>query len=695
MKRLLVLLILLVAANYFIAKTIDYVSGSTTDSDSVFVLQPAQHHPMESQLINSIINRYHYNRIIYTDSLSSAVYDRYLKTLDNGKLYFLADDIKEFEINRFAFLDFIRRGELEIPFNMFNRLILRVDERYTDIKKILENEFDYSIDEEYGYKREDAPWAENKEELFELWRKRIKNDALNLKLTGKEWESIQETLTKRYSNYRKALRQYKSEDVFQLVMNAFTQTLDPHSNYLSPITSENFRINMSLSLEGIGAQLQTVDDYTKVAEIVPGGPAHKSGLLKRDDRIIAVAQGDDGEMVDVIGWRITDVVQLIRGPKESVVRLLILPAKDGVNAVPTEIRIVRDKVILEEQSAKKSLIEVENDGKQKKIGVISIPTFYTNLGSAEGEFKSTTIDVKKLLDELKAEKVDGVIIDLRNDGGGSLTEAIELTGLFIEGGPVVQVRHSDGKVDVGEDPEPRIAYEGPLAVLVNRYSASASEIFAGAIQDYGRGIIIGEQTFGKGTVQNLIDLNRILPSAKNDYGQVKLTVAKYYRINGGSTQHKGIEPDIKFPSFADAKEHGEGSESSALPWDQIEPTAYTTFSDLSIVFPKLLAKHEARIKENFEFDYLLEDIDEYKITLNRTSISLNEAVRQKEKDEREERRFQRENERRKLKGLQLIDKSDLPEEQDEADEEEDDLKNDFLLNESANILADFIAMKES
>ncbi len=690
MKRLFVLIILLAAANYFIAKTIDFVSGSSPDTDSVFVLQPEQHHAMESQLINTIINRYHYNRIQYNDSLSSAVYDRYLKTLDNGKLYFLADDIEEFESERFAFLDYIRKGDLSVPFNIFNRLITRVDERHSDIKRILENEFDYTIDEEYEYKREDALWAENKEELFELWRKRIKNDALNLRLADKEWDSIHETLTKRYSNYRKALRQYKSEDVFQLVMNAFTQTLDPHSNYLSPITSENFKINMSLSLEGIGAQLQTEDDYTKVAEIIPGGPAHKSGLLKRDDRIIAVAQDDDGDMVDVIGWRITDVVQLIRGPKESVVRLMILPAKDGVNAVPTEIRIVRDKVILEEQSAKKSLIEVENDGKQKKIGVISIPTFYTNLGGSEGEFKSTTVDVKKLLEELKSEKVDGVIIDLRNDGGGSLTEAIELTGLFINGGPVVQVRHSDGKVDIGEYPEPRITYDGPLAVLVNRYSASASEIFAGAIQDYGRGIVIGERTFGKGTVQNLIDLNRLLPSAKNSYGQVKLTVAKYYRINGGSTQNKGVEPDIKFPSFADAKEHSEGSESSALPWDQIEPTAYTTFSDLSKVIPKLIAKHEARIKDNFEFDYLLEDIEEYKITRNRTSVSLNESVRKQEKEEREERRFQRENERRKLKGLQLIDKSELPE---ESEEEEDEEQNDPLLNESSNILADYIAIK--
>ncbi|MEO8400162.1 MAG: carboxy terminal-processing peptidase, partial [Ignavibacteriaceae bacterium] len=525
-------------------------------------------------------------------------------------------------------------------------------------------------------------------ELNEIWRKRVKNDALSLKLAGKDWKSTSKTLKKRYDNFRKNIVQYSSEDVFQLIMNSYSEALDPHTNYLSPISSDNFKIDMSLSLEGIGAQLQQDDDYTKVNEIIPGGPAFKSNLLHRDDKITGVAQGEEGEMVDVIGWRLTDVVQLIRGPKGTIVRLQILEAEDGPNALPQEIKIVRDKVKLEEQSAKKDVIEIKNDNHAYKLGVISIPKFYADFEAQQKgvkDYKSTTRDVKNLIGELKKENVDGLIIDLRNNGGGALNEAIDLTGLFIKDGPVVQVKSADGKVDVGDDPDPQIYYEGPLAVLVNRFSASASEIFTGAIQDYGRGIIIGEQTYGKGTVQNLIDLNRVIPNQQEKMGQLKLTIAKYYRINGGSTQNKGVIPDIGFPSAFDSKDFGESSEPSALPWDQINSTQFKPYADISKLIPILLQKHKERFEKSLEFDYLNEDIEEYKQSREKQFVSLNEEVRRKEKDELEEKRFQRENERRKLKGLTLLKKG-------EKSVENKDNQDDYLLKECSYILSDFISM---
>ncbi len=550
---------------------------------------------------------------------------------------------------------------------------------------MLDKEFDFTIDEQYQIKREDSPWPKDENELNEIWRKKIKNDALTSKLTGKDWETTSSNLKKRYQNFQKNVLQYKSEDVFQLIMNSYTEALDPHTNYLSPITSDNFKIDMSLSLEGIGAQLQQDDDYTKVNEIIPGGPAFKSNLLHRNDKIIGVGQDDDGEMVDVIGWRITDVVQLIRGPKGSTVRLQILETEDGAGALPKEIKIVRDKVKLEEQSAKKDVIDIKDGNKSYKIGVISIPKFYADFDAQQKgvkDFKSTTRDVKNLIAELKKEEVDGIIIDLRNNGGGALNEAIDLTGLFIKDGPVVQVKSADGKIDVGDDPDPEIVYSGPLAVLVNRFSASASEIFTGAIQDYGRGIVVGEQTYGKGTVQNLIDLNRVIPNQKEKLGQLKLTIAKYYRINGGSTQNKGVVPDIEFPSAFDAKDFGESSEPSALPWDQINPTNYKKYNNISELIPELLKKHKERFDKSPEYDYLKEDIEEYREARDKQFVSLNEEVRKKEKNELEEKRFQRENERRKLQGLTLLKKGEKP--------SEDAEKNDAILNETGHILADLI-----
>lgn len=654
--------------------------------DTLKLLEPQEYHPTEEQLITSILTRYHYKSFNLDDSLSKVIYDRYLESLDNGKNYFLNSDIESFKKNEFNIDDFLLKGEVQFFYDVFNVYLARLNKRVDFIDSLLNKEFDYSLDENFQFDRDKAEWAKDENELNEIWRKRLKNDALTYKLNGKDWSFIQKTLKKRYKNFAQFLNQYNSEDVFQLAMNSFTQALDPHTNYFSSETSDNFKIDMSLSLEGIGARLQTEDDYTKIVEVIPGGPAAKSELLNADDKIVGVAQNEDGEFEDVIGWRINDVVKLIRGPKGTLVRLQIIPSGSELNSKPKEISLVRDKIKLEDQAAKSNVLEILDEGKPFKIGVIDIPKFYNDFEgqrNGDGNYKSTTKDVRLILDSLKNKNVDGVIIDLREDGGGSLQEAIELTGLFIKDGPVVQVKNSDGSIEVADDPDPKIIYNGPLAVLVDRFSASASEIFAGAIQDYGRGLIIGEQTYGKGTVQNLIDLNRLTSIKNKDLGQVKLTIAKFYRINGGSTQHLGVIPDIQYPTFMDPSEFGESSEPSALPWDEIKATNYHKFSDLSKIIPILNKKHLDRINTDQDFDYLLEDIKIYKENKKKTSISLNEGIRKKEKDEEEQRKFERENERRKLLGLDLLDK--------EVPEVKSDQK-DFLLDETAKIVSDYILL---
>jgi len=689
MKKIMLPISFALAAIFF-ASPIQYkkTEAEIVLKDTLQTLQPKSYYSEENQLINTILTRYHYRKFRLNDSLSSVIFDRFIKALDYNRSYFLNSDIENIEKYRNTFDDDLKAGNLNPAFEIFNLYKQRVNERVDYVNGILEEEFDYSIDESFRTNREEAEWSADMHEINEIWRKRVKNDALNLKLSGKDWSSSVETLRKRYENIRRAVNQYNDEDVFQLVMNSYTESIDPHTNYLSPNVSDNFKIDMRRSLEGIGAQLQTEDEYTKVADLIPGGPAFKSKLLHRNDKIIGVAQGEDGEMVDVIGWRITDVVQLIRGPKGTVVRLQILPAEEGAKAVAKEIKLIREKVTLEDQSAKKDIMEIEQNNHSYKFGVITIPAFYIDFEEQQKgvrNYKSTTRDVRKLIKELQEEKVDGILIDLRNNGGGSLSEAVQLTGLFIKEGPVVQVKNSDGSVDVNEDPSPDIEYSGPLVVLVNKFSASASEIFSGAIQDYGRGLIIGEQTYGKGTVQNLIDLNKLMNESSDDLGQVKLTIAKYYRVTGGSTQNLGVIPDISFPSAIDSKEFGESSEPSALPYDQINSTDFTKAGNLKNLLSELIRKHRERLKDNPEYDLLLEDIEEMKSQRENKIVSLNEEKRKKEKEELEEKRFQRENERRSKQGLKLLEKG-------EKVTDEENKKSDFLLDEGANILADLISL---
>lgn len=686
MKRFLLFSAIIVVIGLFSAKSIEN-RLQLIATDSLTVLEPKDYYDDETELINTIISRYHYNKFTLNDSLSEVIFNRYINSLDRNRSYFLDSDIKEFEIYKDRIDDLLLKGEVEPAYEIFKIYRERASERIEYVTAILKQGFDFTIEEYYEPDREEAEWPKTDEEANEIWRKKIKNDALNLKLAGKKWDSVVETLTKRYESYRRAINQYNSEDVLQLFLNSYTETVDPHTNYLSPNTSENFKINMSLSLEGIGAQLRTEDEYTKVVDIVHGGPAYKSDLLHRNDRIIGVAQGEEGEMVDIIGWRVTDVVQLIRGPKGTTVRLSILPADEPINPIPKEIKIVRDKVKLEEQAAKKKVLEITEDGVPYKIGVIDLPAFYNDFEAmrrGDKNYKSTTRDVRKLLEELKAEKVDGIIIDLRNNGGGSLTEAIDLTGLFIKDGPVVQVKNSDGSIQVGKDNDREVVYDGPLAVIINRFSASASEIFTAAIQDYNRGIVVGEQSYGKGTVQNLVDLNRLMPQSDEKLGQIKVTIAKYYRVNGGSTQNRGVIPDIEYPSTIDKEEFGESSEASALPWDQIASTNYDPVHNIKEFFPLLKKKHEERVKNSPEFDYLLDDIAITKKHREQKTISLNEKVRKEEMEKEEEEKFRRENERRKAKGIKLLEKGEKMEESSAPD--------DLYLDETGRVLADLIAV---
>ncbi len=610
-------------------------------------LEPKSYYGEEAKLITQILDTYHYKRIKLDDSLSSVILDEYLDVLDNNHSYFLQSDIASFDKYRYEIDDMLRDGDVQFAFDIYNFFSERFADRVQYVNDtLLTSSFDYTLEENYNVDRSDEPFPASKEELNDLWRKIVKSQALNLKLSGKEPDEVNDVIKKRYERFAKAINQYKSEDVFEIFMNSVAETFDPHTNYFSPRTSDRFQQNMRLSLEGIGARLQTENDYTKVVQIVPGGPADKSDLLHENDRIIGVAQGEDGDVVDVIGWRIDDVVDLIKGPKGTVVRLEILPAESGVDGPSEEITIVRDKVKLEDQKAKAKILTHNQDGKSYRIGVIELPSFYMDFEayqSGDPNYTSTTRDVKNLIDDLNKQGIDGLIMDLRDNGGGSLSEAIDLTGLFIEKGPVVQVKYPNEKIDLGEDEDPQVVYNGPMAVMINRFSASASEIFAGAIQDYNRGVVIGEQTFGKGTVQSMIDLGRYLKVPEGEQvGQLKLTLQKFYRVTGSSTQHLGVTPDVSLPSAFDADEFGESANKSALPWDQIRPTRFQATNDVNRqLVTRLNEDYDARLQTDQELMNLIAETAELKSNLEKTRVSLNYEVRKKEMEEAEKRRAAR------------------------------------------------------
>jgi carboxyl-terminal processing protease len=608
------------------------------------VLKPTTEQAQAALLATRFLTRFHYKAEPLDAAMSRKIFDRYFDSLDGDRLFFLQADIDRFMPERDKLGDDIYDENLSVPFAIFNLYEQRVAERTQYARDLLKKTFDFDKDETYAYQRDKAPWAKSTAELDDLWRKRVKNDWLRLKLAGQAEAKIRETLDKRYSNYLDRIRQIDSEDVFQTFMNAYALSIDPHTNYLGPRASENFDIAMKLSLEGIGAVLQRDDDYTAIREIVAGGPAALSGKLKVGDRIVGVGQGANGPIIDVVGWRLDDVVDKIRGEKDTTVRLEVLPADAGPDGKHELISLVRKKVNIEEQAAKSSVIDIKDGDATRRVGVISLPTFYEDFDArrrGDKNYKSATRDVAKLLEGLKAQHVDAVLMDLRNNGGGSLSEAIDLTGLFVGKGPVVQVRNADGRVEVGRNTRQDMAWSGPFAVLVNRNSASASEIFAGAIQDYGRGLIIGEQTYGKGTVQNLVDLDQMSQSEKPAFGELKMTIQQFFRVDGASTQLHGVTPDIAFPVTGDFAQNGESTNKNALAWASIAPADYTPTSDLKSILPMLKSMHDARVAKEKPWQAYEADVADIRKLRAETTISLNEKVRREERDEQEKTRKER------------------------------------------------------
>ena len=650
------------------------------------------------KLINYLIDKSHYHKQPLDDSFSEVVLETYLDRLDPRRNVFVQSDIDQFETLRHQFDDFIRDGTLHPVFLMFNILRTRIEQRVEYALERLNEPFDFALDETYPFNREDAQWARSTGELDDLWRKRIKNDIFNLRLAGKDEADIRDTLKQRYTHMARRNRQFNAEDVFQIFVNAYINAIEPHTSYFSPRAGENFQIQMRLSLEGIGAVLQTDNEYTQVRRIIPGGPADAGRELKAEDRIIGVAQGAR-EIVDVIGWRLDDVVELIRGPKASVVRLEILPGEGDPDSQPKVISIQRDKINLEDQAAKKRTMEIETPGGKSTIGVIDLPSFYIDFDGKKKKlpgYRSTTRDVRKLLGEFQPGEIDGLVIDLRGNSGGALTEAISLTGLFIKQGPVVQVRDARGRVQINRDPNPAIVYDGPLAVLVDRYSASASEIFAGAIQDYRRGLIIGEPTFGKGTVQHLVNLDRY---AKNDgnIGQLKVTIAQFFRINGDSTQHRGVIPDIIWPTAGGGDPSGERAHENAIPWRRINGAAFRPFQSEPdpAAFARIRNLHEQRIQASPEFQYFMAVKEINEENRRKKSISLNETTRERERAERDQQRLELENRKRRALGRDaVVSVEELDRENEEklraAEASRLEQAPDAFLREGGRILSDYL-----
>lgn len=638
MKKPLLIIALVLAASSHIA----YADAAIAQADKAAAapLKPVASQSLAALWASRLMGKYHYKAMPLDDAMSEKIFDRYFKALDGEKLFLLQSDVDQFDVVRTKLDDAINSENLTLPFTMYNVYQQRFNERIAYARELLKTNFDFTVDETFQIDREKAAWPKTDEEARDLWRKRVKNDWLRLKLAGKEDKAIRETLDKRYDNYQTRVRKLNNEDVFQMFMNAYATAIEPHTNYLGPRSADNFDIAMRLSLEGIGAVLQTRDEYTVIREIVPGSPAGLSGKLKVGDRIVGVAQGDTAQFTEMLGWRIDDVVQQIRGAKDSVVRLDILPADASTDGKHVTVSLVRKKISMEEQAAKKSIIEVKEGNIKRRVGVISLPTFYQDFEAkrkGDKNFKSATRDVARILAELKKEKVDNVLIDLRNNGGGSLTEAVELTGLFIDKGPVVMQQNAEGKVEIESDTNAGLAWDGPIGVLINRGSASASEIFAAAIQDYGRGLIIGEPSFGKGTVQTMINLDRFALPEKVRLGELKMTIAQFFRVNGGTTQLRGVTPDIKMPVTSDTENFGESSYDNALPWVSIKPAVYVPAGDLKELIAPLQKRHEARIAKDKDFQYLQEDLAQVRKLRKENAISLNEAVRRKERDAEESR----------------------------------------------------------
>lgn len=619
-----------------IALSLSPALNATPASAPPALLRPVEAHALAAQASAELLSRFHYQNVALDDALSGRILDRYLKMLDPDRVYFLQSDLDTFNSVRLLMDDAIRQQNLNPPFAIFARFAQRQRDRLTEARALLVKGFDFERQESYQYVRTEAPWPKSEDEARELWRKRVKNDWLRLKLAGKDDAVIRDTLTKRYDLALTNSARIKADDVFQIFMNAYAESIEPHTSYLGPRAAEDFSINMKLSLVGIGAVLQEREEYVTIRELVAGGPAARSEQIKIGDRIVGVAKDESTPMADVVGWRVDDVVQLIRGTKDTTVILDILPSNAGPDAKPKRVTMTRDTIRLEKQAASKSVIEAGG----QRVGVITLPTFYQDVEAksrADADYRSASRDVAGLLKALKAEGVSSVLIDLRNNGGGSLDEAVRLTGLFIDRGPVVQQRNTKGQVRVEQDNDAGVAWEGPMGVLINRASASASEIFAAAIQDYGRGIVLGDTSFGKGTVQTLLDMDEMAKSQKPTYGELKLTIAQFFRVNGGTTQLRGVTPDLPLARTMDHERVGESSYDNPLPWTQIPPADFRPVGHPQELLPLLGARHAARVAQDKGYRELLEDIAENEALRKRKEISLNAAERKREREAQEAR----------------------------------------------------------
>jgi carboxyl-terminal processing protease len=684
------------------------------DLEPLPLLEMQDRHPTISRNVTKLIEDIHYSNPTLDNSLSSAIFDRYMDMLDGSRIYFLASDVASIGRYRYQLDDRAKSGDLEPVFDVFNLFRERTRQRIEYALELLETRPDFTVDEEYVLDRSEMPWPVTEEEMREVWRKRVKFDALNEMLSrirvedepgttdtedapeaaedapgaadaADDWADTVETLRERYETIYKNISQLTENDAFDTFMNAIASTIDPHSTYLSPRQSEEYRIQMSLEYDGIGASLRVERDYVTVIEIIPGGPAQADGRLKPDDRIVGISEGDDGEFINVVGWRLDEVVERIRGPGGTVVRLQILPAGAQPGS-ETVLALTRDKIKLEESAAKSELMEVDYQGHTYRVGVIDVPSFYQNFAArsrGDEDYTSTSRDVARLIRELEQEGIDGLVMDLRQNGGGHLTEATELSGLFIDEGPVVQVRETRGSPQRLDDPNPGSVYDGPLAVLVDRYSASASEIFAAAIQDYQRGVIIGQRTFGKGTVQNLLNLDRWIRSDNN--GQLTLTIGKYYRITGESTQHRGVIPDIELPSIVDEETVGESTRETALPWDRIQPTVYKPLASLDSEITVLRQHLAARVDSDPDLSFLLSDVEAIRQRRNRESVSLNLEKRLADIDQLEASALERENHRRTALGLDPVDSLDELESTDSPES--------ILLRQATHVVAEMAAFQ--
>ncbi|MEM9102196.1 MAG: carboxy terminal-processing peptidase [Pseudomonadota bacterium] len=650
-------------------------------------LVPETKHRHTANIIRSSLAQQHLKKTYINNQVSAALLDELIDMLDGNKSYFYAADIMSFEKYRYKLDDSLANGNVNEVYDIHYLFMKRWLERYDFALAQLELPFSFEKDESYFYDRSESEWFDTEKQMNAHWRKRVKNDVLNLKLAGNDIEKIKSLLKKRYNFAKRRIVQTNNQDVFNIYMNALLTTVEPHTSYLSPRSAENFDIDMSLKLQGIGAVLQSDDVYTKVVNLIPKGPADKSKEIQADDKIIAVGQGDNGDLVDIVGWRLDDVVALIRGEKGSTVRLEIIPKTAGADARSKVITIVREEIKLEEEAAKSEIIEIERNGLKLQVGVITLPKFYIDFEAyhrGDKNYRSTTRDMRKILEEYKEKDVDGVVVDLRNNGGGSLIEATQSTGLFIAEGPIVQDKNLLGEVQIHKDYDSSIVWDGPLMVVVNSLSASASEIFAAAIQDYGRGLIVGSQTFGKGTVQSVMNLNRWMPNPTANLGHLKYTVSKFYRVTGDSTQHKGVIPDITFPDIFDRNEVGESSAKNALPWDQIKPVSHKVYKDITPYLDDLGRLHKNRTNKNVDYQYFLDEIEHYRKLGERKSISLNEKQRKLERDKLSDEKLARVNQRRKDKGQKALESLEDIKEEDEID---------VIKDESVELLSDFITLK--